>query len=159
MIAAKRPHYGYRYSASRDDYDVDDEDMAVVARNFRVEGVAIRGVKRTFEREGLPTPDGKRVWGQFFIREAIRDDIYKPHTREEIEALVARGQLSAEVAARLDPERCYGIWWFNRRRTKTYQVAVSGADGKRYMRRTKITERPEAEWIAVPVPESGIPRE
>jgi hypothetical protein len=92
---------------------VDDEDMAVVARIFRmvgVEGVAIRGVKRTFEREGLPTPDGKRVWGQFFIREAIRDDIYKPHTPEGIEALVAKGRMSVEVAARLAPEKCYGIW-------------------------------------------------
>jgi site-specific DNA recombinase len=162
VIAAKRPHYGYRYTASRDGYEVDDEDMAVAERIFRmvgVEGIAIRGVKRIFEREGMPTPDGKRIWGQFFIREAIRDDIYKPHTREEIEALVARGQMAAEVAGRLDPEKWYGIWWFNRRRTKTYQVAVNGADGKRYKRRTKITERPEAEWIAVPVPESGIPRE
>jgi hypothetical protein len=29
--------------------------------------------------------------------------------------------------------------------TKIYQVAVDGAEGKRYKRRTKITERPEAE--------------
>jgi hypothetical protein len=36
---------------------------------------------------------------------------------------------------------------------------VNGANGKQYKRRVKITERPEAEWIAVPVPESGIPRE
>ncbi len=36
---------------------------------------------------------------------------------------------------------------------------MNGADGKRYKRRAKITERPESEWIAVPVPESGIPRE
>ena len=116
-------------------------------------------MKRIFEREGLLTPEGKRHWGQFFIREAIRDDIYKPHTREEIEALVARGQMSTDVAARLDPEKRYGIWWFNRRKTKTYQVAVNGAGGKEYKRRTTITQRPEDEWIAVPVPESGILRE
>jgi hypothetical protein len=38
--------------------------MAVVARIFRMvgtEGVAIRGVKRTFEREGLPSPQGKEA--------------------------------------------------------------------------------------------------
>ena len=162
VIAAKRPHYGYCYSASRDAYEVEEETMPTVARIFRmvgVEGVAIRGVKRTFEREGLPTPDNKRHWGQFFIREAIRDDIYKPHTREEIETLVAKGQMSADVAARLDPEKRYGIWWFNRRKTKTYQVAVNGTNSKQYKRRTTITQRPEDEWIAVPVPESGIPRE
>jgi site-specific DNA recombinase len=67
--------------------------------------------------------------------------------------------MSAEVASRLDPEKDYGIWWFNRRRTKTYQEAVNGPDGKRYKRRVKIAQRPEEEWIAVPVPDSGIPRE
>jgi hypothetical protein len=122
-----------------------------------VEGFGIRGVKRAFEREGLPSPEGKRFWGQFFSREAIKDDIYKAHTYSEIEVLVAKGQMSAEVAARLDPAKRYGIWWFNRRRTKRYQVVVNGADGKHYKKRAKITERPEAEWIAVP--ESGIPRE
>jgi site-specific DNA recombinase len=67
--------------------------------------------------------------------------------------------MSSEVAARLDREKRYGIWWFNRRRTKRYQVAMNGAHGKQYKKRTKITERPETEWIAVPIPESGIPRE
>jgi site-specific DNA recombinase len=162
VIAAKRPHYGYRYNNSRDGYVVFEEEMRVVARIFRMvgaEGYGIRGVKHAFEREGRPSPEGKAIWGQFFIRECIRDDIYKAHTREEIEELVAKGQMSAEVAARLDPDKCYGIWWFNRRRTTYSQVAVNGAGGKRYKRRAKITERPEAEWIAVPVPESGIPRE
>src|SRR5215213_9129126 len=162
VVATKRPHYGFRYNASRDGYEVDEETMAVVKRILRMvgtEGAAIRAVKRTFEREGLPTPEGKAIWGQLFIREAIRDDAYRPHSHEEIERLVAKGQMSAEVASRLDPEKCYGIWWFNRRRTKTYQEAVNGPDGKRYKRRVKIAHRPKEEWIAVPVPDSGIPRE
>jgi site-specific DNA recombinase len=162
VIATKRPHYGFRYNASRDGYEVDEETMAVVKRIIRMvgtEGAAIRAVKRAFELEGLSTPEGKRIWGQFFIREAIRDDAYRPHSREEIEELVTTGQMSAEVASRLDPEKCYGIWWFNRRRTKTYQEAVNGPNGKRYRKRVKITQRPEDEWIAVPVPDSGIPRE
>src|SRR5918993_383627 len=162
VIATKRSHYGFRYNASRDGYEVDEETMAVVKRIVRMvgtEGAAIRAVKRTFEREGLPTPEGKEIWGQLFIREAIRDDAYWPHSREEIEKLVAKEQMSAEVASRLDPEKDYGIWWFNRRRTKTYQEAVNGPDGKRYKRRVKITPRPEEEWIAVPVPDSGVPRE
>src|SRR5919107_878927 len=162
VIATKRSHYGFRYNTSRDGYEVDEETMAVVKRIFRMvgtEGAAIRAVKRAFELEGLPTPQGKDIWGQLFIRMAIRDDTYRPHSHEEIQRLVAKGQMSAEVASRLDPEKCYGIWWFNRRRTKTYQEAVNGPDGKRYKRRVKITPRPEEEWIAVPVPDSGIPRE
>jgi hypothetical protein len=114
--------------------------MAVVKRIFRLvgtEGVAIRGVKRIFEREGLPTPEGKKIWGQFFIREVIKDDAYRPHSWNEIERLVARDQMAAEVAFRLDPQKPYGIWWFNRRRTKTYQEAVSVPEGKRYKRRVK----------------------
>jgi hypothetical protein len=67
--------------------------------------------------------------------------------------------MSPEVASRLDPDTLYGIWWFNRRRIKTHQEAVNGPDGKRYKKRSKTTWRPEAEWIAVPVPDSGIPRE
>src|SRR5215207_1222148 len=162
VIATKRPHYGFRYNAFRDAYEVDEETMIVVKRIFRMvgtEGVAIRGVKRIFERDGLPTPEGKKIWGQFFIREAIRDDAYRPHSWKEIERLVAKGQMDAEVASRLDPQKRYGIWWFNRRRTQTYQEAVSGPEGKRYKRRVKITPRPEEEWIAVPVPDSGVPRE
>jgi len=162
VIAAKRPHYGYRYNETRDSYVVDEETMRVVYRIFRmvgVEGYALRGVKRTFEREGLPTPEGGRDWGTFFIGGAIKDDIYRAHSREEIEALVSKGQMTAEVAAKLNPEKRYGIWWFNRRKTKTYQEAVNGPEGKRYKKRVKITQRPEEEWIAVPVPESGIPRE
>jgi site-specific DNA recombinase len=162
VIATKRPHFGFRYSASRDGYEVEEETMNVVRRIFRMigtEGVAIRGVKKIFEREGLPTPEGKSIWGQFFIRGAVNDDAYRPHTWEEIEALVAKGQMAREVAGRLDPGKRYGIWWFNRRRTKRYQVAVNGPDGKTYKKRAKITPRPEAEWIAVPIPDSGIPRE
>jgi site-specific DNA recombinase len=67
--------------------------------------------------------------------------------------------MAAEVASRLDSAKCYGIWWFNRRRIKTYQEAVNGPDGEPYKKRVKITQRPGEEWIAVPVPDSGIPRE
>ena len=161
VIATKRSHYGFRYNASRDGYEV-DETMAVVKRIFRMvgtEGTAIRAVNRAFELEGLPTPEGKKIWEQFFIRGAILDDAYRPHSHEEIAEFVAKGQMSAEVASRLDQKKRYGIWWFNRRRTKTYQEAVNGPDGKHYKRRVKITQRPEEEWIAVPVPDSGIPRE
>jgi hypothetical protein len=118
--------------------------MAVVKRIFRMvgtEGAAIRAVKRTFEREGLRTPEGKEIWGQFFIREAIMDYAYRPHSRREIEELVAKGQMSVEVASKLDPEKSYGIWWFNRRRTKVYQEAVNWPEGKRYKKRVKIIQR------------------
>ena len=68
--------------------------------------------------------------------------------------------MAPEVAARLDPDMRYGIWYYNVTRRKTRQVAEIGSDGSRvYARRSKTTVRPRSEWIAVPVVDSGIPRE
>jgi hypothetical protein len=136
---------------------VDAEQMQLVKRIFYMvgmEGYSIRWVKQAFERKGLLTPDGKRNWATPFIRGSISDDVYKPHTYQEVEPLV-----STEVATRLDPEKRYGIWWYNRERVTYSQVAENGTDGKRhYRRRAKHAPKPRSEWIAVPVPDPGIPR-
>src|SRR5829696_914008 len=84
----------------------------------------------------------------------IRDDAYRPHTFEEVASMVA-----PEVSARLDRDRLYGIWWFNRRERKERQVAEVGVNGRRYRRRSKNTMKPREEWVAVPVPDPGVPRE
>jgi hypothetical protein len=65
--------------------------MRVVRRIFamvRVEGRSIRAVRRALGAEGLPTPGGRRHWSQMTVRAMILDDVYRPHTREELEALV-----------------------------------------------------------------------
>jgi site-specific DNA recombinase len=86
--------------------------------------------------------------------------VYKRHTHDEIMAMVEAGQMSAAVAATLDPNKRYGIWWFNRRRTRRTQVSTLGANGERaYKKKGRYVERPRDEWVAVPVPDSGIPRE
>jgi hypothetical protein len=85
----------------------------------------------------------------------VADDVYRSHAYEEVAALV-----SPEVAARLDPGRYYGIWWFNRRRGEMRKVAEVGPDGKRvYRKRYKQVRKPRSEWVAVPVTDAGIPRE
>jgi site-specific DNA recombinase len=158
ILAGRRADFGFMYNAARDNYVVDAEQMRLVKRIFYMVGVeaySIRGVKRAFEREGLPTLDGKRNWAAPFIRGCISDDVYKPHTYKEVEPLV-----STEVAKRLDTEKCYGIWWFNRERVTYTQVAENGIDGERhYRRRAKHASKPRSEWIAVPVPDPSIPRE
>jgi len=88
------------------------------------------------------------------VGRVLKDDVYRPHSFEEVEALV-----SPDVAARLDRSRSYGVWWFNRRRMQTYQVVESDENGRRYRRRTKTTAKPREQWIAVPVPDCGVPRE
>jgi hypothetical protein len=52
----------------------------------------------------------------------VRDDVYRPHTFEEVAALVT----PAEVAARQNQDKLYGIWWFKRRDRKERQVVEVG---------------------------------
>jgi len=159
IVAGPTPNYGFRYNASRDGYEVEEEEMAIVRRSFWMigtAGISLHGAARTFEREGVSTPGGQRYWNKVIVKRWLVDDVYKPHSVEEIAALVA-----PEVAARLDPKSSYGIWWFNRRRTTTTQVSESNPNGpgRTYRKHSKVAYKDRDEWIAVPVPDSGIPRE
>jgi len=158
VVPTHTPAYGFRYTRDREGYEVDPEKMATVRRIFEMvalEGKTLHGVKKVFDREGVPTPTGARYWGNRFIRNVILDDVYKPHTFDEVKALV-----SPDVAARLNPDKSYGIWYYNVTRRKTRQVAEVGSDGNRtYVKRSKTTTKNRQEWIAVPVADSGIPRE
>jgi site-specific DNA recombinase len=157
VMAGPRVKYGFKLNASRDGLLVDEEKMRVVTRIFRMvgtEGHSMYAVFKTFERERLPTPGGGKHWDRAFFRIAILDDVYKPHTYQEVEKLV-----SPEVAAGLDREKLYGIWWYNRLRVRTRQVSEPSENGRRYRREARFTVKPKEEWVAVPVPYAGIPRE
>jgi site-specific DNA recombinase len=158
IMATHTPKYGFRYTEDRIGYEVDPEKMAVVRRIFDMvgaEGKTLYAVKKILDREGVPTPGRARYWSKPFIRSRILDDVYKPHTHAEIREIVA-----PEVAAPLDPEKRYGIWYYNVTRKQTRQVAEIGPDGSRvYPKRSQVSVKPRSEWIAVPVPDSGIPRD
>jgi site-specific DNA recombinase len=157
VMVTHRVKYGFKLNASRDGLLVDEDKMRNVRRIFRmvgVEGHTLNAVAKTLELEGVPTPDGGKRWDRSFFRIAILDEVYRPHTYEEVEELV-----SPEVAARLEREKLYGIWWYNRLRVRTRQVSEASKNGRRYRKEARFTERPKEEWIGVPVPESGIPRE
>src|SRR5215210_9330597 len=132
--------------------------MSVARRIFRMigeEGLAITAVANLLSKEGEPGPTGGR-WNTMAVRSFVLDDVYKPHAPEEVAKLV-----SPEVAALLDRDRRYGIWWFNRerwRRTKTSEPSPTG-EGRVYRSKVVSVPRPREEWVAVPVPDSGIPRE
>src|ERR687895_142069 len=146
-IAIHNPHYRFKYNASRDGYEVDEEAMRVVRRIFRMVGSERRtlyAVKRTLEREGIPPPTGARFWHAKCIRNYLSEDVYKRHTHDEIMAMVDAGQMSASVAAELDPNKTYGIWWFNRRRTRRTQVSALGHNGERtYRKKGHYVQRPK----------------
>jgi site-specific DNA recombinase len=157
MVAGPVPTYGFRYNDSRDNYVVDERTMPVVRRIFYLVGFedySINAVKLTFDREGVPTPNGAAYWSHKAIRDCVLDDVYKPHTFDEISELV-----TPEVASRLNESGRYGIWWYNRRKTRTRQVSGRGPDGITYRKQTFATAKPKKDWIAIPVPDSGVSRE
>lgn len=131
--------------------------MAVVRRIFYAVGIggeSLAGVKKALDGAHVPTPGGARFWSRIFLRRLILDDVYKPHTLEEISEIV-----SPQVATLLGSGKRYGDWWYGRNRVTKQQVAENLADGNRYRRKSKSVPKPRTEWIGVPVPDSGIPRE
>jgi hypothetical protein len=94
------------------------------------------------------------MWPHRILKvQMVLNDLYKPHTYDEIAPL-----LSPEVAAKLESNRSYGIWWYNRRNvTMSYDSETDWDNGKRYVTRTSVRTRDEKDWIAVPVP-AYLPR-
>jgi site-specific DNA recombinase len=156
VVAGRSPRYGFKLNATRDGYEVDEEKMAVIHRIFRevADGTTLRALALRLDREGVSTPRGAKFWDRSFFRNCVLDDVYRSHSFEEVADAV-----SPEVAARLDPRKRYGLWWFNRRRMTSTPVSEVSGDGRRYGRRYSSYTKPKEEWIAVPVPDCGVPRE
>jgi len=108
VIPTHTADYGFKFNDERTGYELDEDHMPIVRRIFRlvgVEGMAMHHVKKRFDREGIRPPKDGKYWSKQFIRSRILDDVYKPHTYDELKGLV-----SPEVAARLDPNKCYSVW-------------------------------------------------
>ena len=158
IVAGPTPDYGFRFDESRSYYEVDEENMAVMRRIFRMigaEGMTISAARKALESEGLPAPKGGRMWSRQFIRSRILSDVYLPHSIEEISRIVLPA-----VAVSLDPSASYGVWWYGtQRHTTTREVRVKSNGEKSYPKVRNSVDVPREEWIGVPVPDSGIPRD
>src|SRR5215218_5618784 len=166
LVRNARAHYGFEYDETGERYIVNEEEMAVVQRIFRLvsSGTSLYGVKRSLELDGVPPPGNGikprgRFWSPSFLRTVVKDDVYKPHAFDEFAGLVDEGLLAKEVAASLDESSSYGIFWFNRTCTTRKRVSKVGSTGKEYRWQRKIYQKPRDQWIAIPVPDAGIPRE
>ncbi len=157
VVPTLRANYGYRFNGDRTNYVVDEERMEVVRRVVRMaaDGTPVNGIKRALDAEGVPTAGGSPYWHCGTIESFVLDDLYRPHSFEEVRSMV-----SYQVAATLDRDGTYGIWWYNRKRVTSTQVSEVGPDGARVYRKKRSTSRKDrSEWIAVPVPDAGIPLE
>ncbi len=157
LVAGPQSDYGFRYNDARDGYEVDEVRMALVRRIFRmvgVEGMTLNAVAGRLEAEGIPAPRGGRTWNRPTLRKFILSDVYLRHSYEEVAKIV-----SGEVAAKLDPSAHYGISWYGKKH-HTHHREVRIKNGKKaYPRVKKSVDVPREEWIGVPVPDPGIPRE
>jgi hypothetical protein len=87
------------------------------------------------------------VWDDHVLRRLIANDVYRPHSFEEIAGLV-----TPEVTTRLDPTKEYGIQWYNRKKTSVHTITEpDGNGGRRCRKRNYVKPRPREEWIAMPV--------
>ncbi len=146
LVRSSRPHYGFEYDETGERYVVNEEEMAVVRRIFRLvsSGSSLYGVKRSLELDDVPPPgNGDKVRGHYwhitFLRRVVDDDVYRPHAFDEIAGLVDEGLLAEEVAASLDESSSYGIFWFNRTRTTRKRVTARSTVGKRRHTATRGT--------------------
>ena len=158
VAASSGPTFGFAFNEARDGYEINESQMQVVREIFRMfaeEHSPLATVRGILEKRGVPAPGGGRLWYRSTIRKILQNDCYRPHSYQEIVRLV-----SPEVAARLDPESRYGVNWWGRRRVTEKQVAEIGSDGtRRYHKSYETLYKPREEWIAIPVPDSGIPPE
>jgi site-specific DNA recombinase len=160
LLRNSRAHYGFKHDESGEGYVVDEEEMRVVRRIFRAvaEGQTLYRVKRDLEIDGVRPPTngtrGGKYWSSSSLRRLVKEDVYKPHAYQEVAELVA-----PEVAARLDESESYGIFWYNRTRTTRKRESVAGPEGREYKWRYSVQKNPREQWVAIPVPHSGVPRE
>jgi len=156
-VVVTRPDFGFRFNEARDGLVVFEPEMAVVEKVFRLaaDGLGQCAIQTRLFREGVPSPTGKPEWDWTMIKRIIYNDAFRPHTFEEIGALVA-----PEVAAALDPDKEYGVQWYNRQRVTERTVSEpdsASPSGRRYRKTRTFKWRPKEEWIAAPVP-AHLPR-
>ena len=154
VIKRKRAAYGFRASEDGNALEVSEPEMEVVRRIFRsvAEGMSVRSVRISLERDGIPAPSGIGRWNHTTIRNIIGSELYAPHTYEEVAALVEPGE-----GACLDKGTVYGLWTWNTRKTTRRKVwdETAGEFKSRY----SYAPRPREEWLYVPIPDAGVSRE
>src|SRR5215218_3063355 len=156
IIKGPKANFGFRFNETDDGLVIYEPEMRIVEKIFSMaaSGMGPKAMQTRLYAEGIPSPTGKAMWPHRILKvQMVLNDLYKPHSYDEIAPLLA-----PEVAASLDPNEAYGIWWYNRRNvTTSYDTETDGDNGKRYVTRTSVRTRDEKDWIAVPVP-AYLPR-
>src|SRR5918994_5696571 len=113
LLGSGPPPYGFRWvqdgKGKRVGFEVDPEAMPVVHRLFELvgaHGMPMYTAAKELERQGFYAPKGG-LWRVGVIRNIILNDVYKPHTVEELRAL----GIAEEIIVALDAAEEYGVSW------------------------------------------------
>jgi site-specific DNA recombinase len=149
-IVSNSPNYGFNLNATKDGLEACEPELAVVKQIFQMaaDGLGTAAIQARLHAESVPAPRGGQTWYRQVIRRLIASDVYRPHTVEEIADMV-----TPEALGRLDPEKQYGVQWYNRQKVERESISEpDGNGGRRYKKRRVVTWKPREEWVAIPVP-------
>jgi site-specific DNA recombinase len=131
--------------------------MAVVRRIFEMaaSGDSLLAIKKALESDGVPTVTGDRYWHVKTLQRIVNNEAHRTRSVEELRAILPDG-----VADKLDPDKRCGVWWYGRKRHHQHYGSELGLDGqKRYHKGSRVEDLPREQWVAIPIPDCGIPPE
>lgn len=67
--------------------------------------------------------------------------------------------VTPDVAMTLDPGGLYGIAYYGKKQVTKRQVSEAAGGERRYRQRIKAQVRDREQWLAIPVPDSGLPHD
>jgi site-specific DNA recombinase len=146
---------GFRYTGDRKALVVDPETMLTVRRIFEMaaDGRSLLAIKKALERDGVPTARGHRLWGLSTLQHIVHNDVYRSRDVEELRLLLPAG-----AEGKLKPDERYGVWWYGRQRHHQEYKTDLEPDGRKHYRKGKrVEDLPQEQWVAIPVPDCGIP--
>ena len=122
--------YGFRYDHDERTYVVDEGKMVWVRKIFTMIADG-HSISETIRylRRRAAPTPGGRLWHRSTVRDIVMSDTYAGT-----------------------------YYWGKEKRTST-TVAETVDSVRRYKRRVRKEIRPKGEWIAIPVPDSGVPKE
>jgi site-specific DNA recombinase len=138
IVPSRSAPLGFEYDPQIGNYRVVPEKMAIVRRIFEdvgLKGHSMRSVKLTLEADGIKPPGYERT-----LAAGTAPSKYWSIT-------TIRKIITNDVYL--------GTQWYNRKRSEKNPDASGRKGDAKY----RISQNPREDWIAVPVPDSGIPKE
>jgi site-specific DNA recombinase len=143
IVATTFVDYGFTLSESRDAYVINEETIPILKQIFEMvskKGMGLHSVANRLMEQKVPAPEGGMLWHPKVLRGMINKDVYLARPYDEVASLVL-----PKVAARLNSEKRYGIWWYGKMRH--WMVG---------QKKIKTSDVDCELWVAVPVPDCGI---